>query len=322
MPTSQRRSCAIALLLCGVALPAATAQEPVIRQFAKAGPPEKCVNILFVGDGYTAEHEKKFWRDVDRYSSRLLNEPPFNWYKDKLEVRGLFVPSADRGCDLDPQATKVRTLLESHFDSPEGRLLVFKDHGRLRDLVLKAGDVDIAFVMVDVEKYGGGGSVLPEVQVRGRALPAPTFAAQDTPSFMIAIHELGHSFAGLADEYTDPEAAKIYPLPADGKDLDCANVTLAGKFDPTSFATLRATLKWRHLLELPGAEQQKKWVVEGGYFRDTGVFRPWRTCMMYEFGARFCPVCMEEMAKAIVAACGDTWDDAAYHKKHPLSFWK
>ncbi|HEX5051225.1 MAG TPA: M64 family metallopeptidase, partial [Planctomycetota bacterium] len=321
MPKSETRSRALALLLGAIALPAAEAQEPLIRSLAKAGPPEKCVNVLFVGDGYTKEREAKFWRDVDRYSSRLLNEPPFSWYKDKFDVRGLFVASADRGCDMDPQANKVRTQLESHFDSPDGRLLIFKDHDRLRDLVQMAGDVDITFVMVDVEKYGGGGSVLPEVQVRGRALPAPTFAAQDTPSFMIAIHELGHSFADLADEYTDPASAKLFPLPADGKDLAAANVTLAGKFDPTSFATLRATLKWRHLLELPGAAQQKSWVVEGGYFRDSGVFRPWRTCMMFEFGARFCPVCMEEMAKAIVAASGDVWDDAAYHKKHPLKFW-
>ena len=78
MPPSQRRSCALALLLGGVGLPAATAQEPVIRHHVKAGPPEKCVNILFVGDGYTEEREKKGWRDVDRYSSRLLNEPPFS----------------------------------------------------------------------------------------------------------------------------------------------------------------------------------------------------------------------------------------------------
>lgn len=322
MPCAKRCARLLILLLGGIALPVASAQEPVIRHHVKAGPPEKCVNVLFVGDGYTKDRESKFWRDLDRYSSRLLNEPPFSWYKEKFDVRGLFVPSTDRGCDLDPRANEVRTQLESHFDSPDGRLLVFQDHDRLRDLVHKAGAVDIVFVMVDVEKYGGGGSVLPEVQVRGRALPAPTFAAQDTPSFMIAIHELGHSFAELADEYTDPESAKIFPLPADGKDLPAANVTLAGKFDSTSFATLRATVKWRHLLELPGAGQQKTWLVEGGYFRATGVFRPWRTCMMFEFGARFCPVCMEEMAKAIFAACGDTWDDAAYHKKHPLKFWQ
>lgn len=36
----------------------------------------------------------------------------------------------------------------------------------------------------------------------------------------------------------------------------------------------------------------------------------------------FCPVCCEEMAKSILAACGEPWDDAAYHKAHPLSLWK
>ena len=49
--------------------------------------------------------------------------------------------------------------------------------------------------------------MLPAIRVRGRPLAAPTFAAQDTTSFMIAIHELGHSFADLADEYVDKIAA-------------------------------------------------------------------------------------------------------------------
>jgi hypothetical protein len=44
--------------------------------------------------------------------------------------------------------------------------------------------------------------------------------------------------------------------------------------------------------------------------------------MMFEFGVKFCPVCMEETSKAIVATCGEEWDDAAWHKKHPLKFWQ
>lgn len=74
-------------------------------------------------------------------------------------------------------------------------------------------------------------------------------------------------------------------------------------------------------LDLPGAKK-KKWLHEGGYFRAEGVFRPSRDCMMSSTGKKFCPVCCEEMAKAIVATCGEKWDDAAFHKKHPLRHWK
>jgi IgA Peptidase M64 len=291
-----------------------------IKSWRKNGPAAKSVDVLFVGDGYTRERKRKFLRDVERYTDRLLKEPPFSWYKDRFNVRSAFVASADRGCDLSPTAQKADTLLESHFDSPRGRLLVFRNRRTLRRIVAQAGDVDIVFVMVDTEKYGGAGTLLRAVRVRGRPLAAPTFAAQDTASFMIAVHELGHSFADLADEYVDKNAAKVYALPRGGTDLRQANVTRLGQFDARSKKTFAKTVKWKHLLVLPGA-RKKKWLHEGAYYREKGVFRPWRDCKMRRNAARFCPVCMEQMAKAIVLTCGQKWNPAAYHKLHPLRLW-
>ena len=68
--------------------------------------------------------------------------------------------------------------------------------------------------------------------------------------------------------------------------------------------------------------KKRKWVHEGGHYLARGVFRPWKDCMMRTMGSPFCPVCCEAVAKAIVASCGEKWDDAAYHKKHPLRLWK
>jgi hypothetical protein len=300
-------------------VPAHCQGKPETRPWCQSGPPETCVDVLFIGDGYTRAHAPKFLRDVDRYASRFLAEPPFAWYRKKFNVGSLYVPSKDSGCDLSPKEEKVATVLESHFDAPNGRLLSFKDRARLKDLVV-GSPAEIVFVIVNTEKYGGAGTVLDAIKVRDRPLPAPTCSAQDTRSFMIAIHELGHSFAGLADEYDDDKAEPAYPLPP-GKDLDEANVTMPGCFDRSSFKTLAATLKWRHFLSLPGAERAD-WLHEGGYYRKKGVFRPWKVCMMRRHGDRFCPICMEEVAKAVVTTCGESWDDAAYHKQHPLSEWK
>ena len=97
-------------------------------------------------------------------------------------------------------------------------------------------------------------------------------------------------------------------------------MTLRGHFDDSSRKSLKKTIKWRRFLALPGA-RSKKWLFEGAYFRDKGVFRPWRDCMMRNSGVRFCPVCMEEMARTIVETCGETWNAAAYYKKHPLKSW-
>jgi hypothetical protein len=318
-----RRLTVIAVVFLGLAARGLQSQDPKVRLrvWREAGPSEKSVDVLFVGDGYTKRQSGKFWRDVGRYAKRLLKEPPFLWYRDRFNVRAAFVPSRHSGCDLSPVANEVTTVLESHFDSPSGRLLTFRLGKRLHAIAKQCGQVDIIFVMVNTEKYGGAGTTLYEMTVRGRPCPAPTFAAQDTRSFIIAIHELGHSFATLADGYVDEAFARKRPLPADGKDLPYPNVTLAGEFDDASFEALRRTVKWGHFLDLPGAKK-RKWVFEGGYFRAKGVFRPWPDCMMRTMGRPFCPICTEEMAKAILAACGEKWDDAAFHQKYPLRLWK
>ena len=177
--------------------------------------------------------------------------------------------------------------------------------------------------MVNTQKYGGGGTTLFDVTVHDRPLPAPTFSAQDTTSFLIAVHELGHSFAWLADEYEDVSLQEKFKLPTDGKDVIAANATLPTFFDASSFAKLAGSVKWKHFLALPGAEKSK-WVHEGGFYRSKGVFRPWARCLMLDLtsGQPFCPICAEEVARSIVQTCGDTWDDAAYHKQHPLVLWK
>jgi hypothetical protein len=294
-----------------------------VKSWIESGPREKCVDVLFVGDGYNEKdlsiQAGKFWKDVGRYSQRLFKDEPFLSYKDKFNVRAAFLESKDRGCANAPDDTKVSTALGSFFDTKEGRLLVFKDHARLKQVVEDAGGADLVFVMVNTERYGGGGTVLSEIRVGKRSLPAPTFSAQDTASFLIAVHELGHSFAGLADEYVDEPLQSTFKIPEKG-DLEAPNATLARCVDASTPETLAKSLKWSHFLSLPDPRKHK-WLEEGAYYRATGVFRPWTTCRMLRHDDEFCPICCEEVARAILANCGEEWDDALWHKVHPLAKW-
>lgn len=312
----------LALATLGAA-PVALAPASKVRTWLESGPSDKCVDVLFVGDGYTAKdldvESGQYWKDVQRNAERLFAEEPFRSYKSRFNVRAAFVESEQSGCDECASEDKVKTAFECHFDTKAGRLLVFTDWRRLRDAIKKSGPTDIVFVMVNSARYGGSGALLRELIVRGRPCPAPTFAAQNTESLFIAVHELGHSFADLADEYEDKALWNTYPLPDDG-DVQNANATLSRCFDSKSYETLKKTIKWSHFLALDGA-REKKWAYEGAYYRDKGVFRPWTTCRMLNEAAPFCPVCCEEVAKAIVKACGDKWDDARWHKEHPLSDW-
>lgn len=298
--------------------------KPLVRSWLESGPSEKCVDVLFVGDGYIAKELSiqagKFWKDVGRYAARLFKDEPFLSYKSRFNVRAVFVESHDRGCDDAVGEDGAKTALDSTFDTKEGRLLVFKNTKRLKQVIEGAGGADLVFVMVNTERYGGAGTVLSELQVRGKPCPAPTFSAQDTSSFLIAVHELGHSFAGLADEYVDVPLQPTFKLPEEG-DLVPPNVTLPRGFDATSRETLAQTIKWKHFLKLPSGNKFE-WLEEGGYYRETGVFRPWKTCRMLRHDDDFCPVCCEEVAKAILTTCGETWDDELWHKQHPLSKWR
>ncbi|HTF89517.1 MAG TPA: M64 family metallopeptidase [Planctomycetota bacterium] len=292
------------------------------RIWLESGPRESSVDILFIGDGYSAKELArvgKYWKDVERCSKRLFQDEPFSSSKGRFNVRALFVESKQTGCDQSADKDEVDTALDCRFDTRDGRLLAFKNSERLKELVLKSGQTDIVFVMVNTERYGGAGTELSEILVRDRALPAPTYAAQDTRSFLIALHELGHSFADLDDEYVDDQMHKSFPLPEKG-DFEEANVSLGASFERGSFERLKATVKWRHFLDLPGAAKEK-WFHEGGFFRERGVFRPWPNCRMRENEQQFCPICSEEVAKAIQSACGMNWDDAAWHKAHPLTEW-
>ena len=326
MPYSSRRlkrfAVAAGLLALGGTITPPRGDEPTIRDWQVGGDPATSVDILFVGDGYLQrEVGKKFAVDLNRYAKRLLEEEPFLRFKKRFNIRGLVVPSRDRGCDAAANEDLVDSALDCRFDTKDGRLLTVHDDARLLELVKGAGAVDIAFVMVNTERYGGAGATLSGLEGRERPLPAPVFSAQDTTSFLIAIHELGHSFADLADEYVDAGSHRTFPLPSNDVDLADANVTLPSHVDRISFESIAASVKWGHFLALPGAKKHE-WLHTGGYYRSSGVLRPWERCRMRDHDDPFCPICDEEIGKAIVACLGETWDDAAWHKERPLSDWK
>jgi hypothetical protein len=172
--------------------------------------------------------------------------------------------------------------------------------------------------MVNTRFYGGaaghGGS-----QVARHGFRFAAFCAQDPSAARIALHELGHSLANLADEYVMPGDVDSHPLPRRG-DILPMNVQVESTLDRTSRAALARTAKWGRFLALPGADAHA-WAHEGGYYRATATWRPWPRCLMRNHHDPFCPVCCEQMAKAICRHSRRPWDDAAYHAAHPLSAW-
>jgi len=157
----------------------------------ESGPPATKVDLLILGDGYTEEEMEKFHRDVKRATAAIFDAEPFRSRKSSFNVWAVDVASQDSGV-TDPRAKEWRNtalgLSYNAFDS-ERYVLTYANR-RLREIAA-AAPYDALLLLANNRKYGGGG-------IYGLW----TTAAADSGQFAYLVpHELGHSFAGLADEY-------------------------------------------------------------------------------------------------------------------------
>jgi hypothetical protein len=274
------------------------------------GPPESSVDVLFIGDGYTAEElaSGRYWMDVWRVAQFLFEEAPLSWYRDWFNVRALLLESKESGCDLTPEVDEVDTALDACLERDDQRGLWIRNEARLSQLLQLAGEADVVFVMVNEDSCSGTATTLSDLQAGSSPHPLATFSIGCPRPHEVAAHELGHAFADLGDEYIDEDLARVHGRIPRGK----PNVTHHRR--PSS-------APWQHFLGLPGAERFT-WHHEGAYYREKSLFRPWQRCRMRDSADPFCPVCCEAVARAIFRACGLEWDDAEYHRAHPLELWE
>ena len=294
------------------------------RVLHEAGPRETCVDVLFVGDGYVAEDLEPgggYWKDVERAVGRLQAASPFAACWDFVNVAALKLESPEAGCDRTSTADRVDTALDSTFDHRNKQMLRFRAHERLVRLVRGAGGADLVFVLVNSKRTGGGNTAIFMPTEPVSILPAPTFSAADEVSFQVALHSLGHSLVGLNDEFVKGLPPLYCEHPDGGLPPGGANIESRDAIMSPDFLSLRQTIKWKHFLELPDADEHD-WLHEGAGQREDDYYRPWRNCLMREVRATFCPVCAEEMVRALHRLAGREWDDGRYHADHPLTLWK
>ncbi|MCB1057924.1 MAG: peptidase M64, partial [Acidobacteria bacterium] len=157
----------------------------------EGGPVETSVDLLILGDGYTAGDSDVFEADVERLTAALFATEPFRSRKGSFNVRALMPPSHDAGV-TDPRAgawhNTALGLTYNAFDS-ERYVLTFANR-RLREIAAQQ-PYDALILLANNRKYGGGG--IYELWT--------TAAAHNAEDAYLVVHEFGHSFAGLGDEY-------------------------------------------------------------------------------------------------------------------------
>ncbi len=178
-------------------------EEVVVIEAEKNGNPHQKADIVIVAEGYTAQEEKKFREDLERYINVFFEIEPYRKYRDSFNIYGLFKQSAESGMDEPRKKVYKNTAVNSSFNALNlERYLLTDDNKSLRDIAAHA-PYDALIILVNSERYGGGG--------------IHNFYAMTTTdnkrSEFVFHHEFGHSFAGLADEYYSSSVAynDFYP---------------------------------------------------------------------------------------------------------------
>lgn len=245
----------------------------------KAGNPATCLDIVFVPEGYTQAEMGKFRADCERLAGYLLKCPPFDAYSNKINLYGVEAPSAESGADIPGKDVWKKTIVNSSFYTFDiERYLTTYDMRSVRDVAANA-PYDQICVIANSQVYGGGGIY------NHYAL----FTSDNPYADYVFVHEFGHSFAGLGDEYYSSDVAyeNFYNLSVEPWE---PNLTTLVEFDS----------KWKPLVT-PGApiptpaSEKKEFPVgayEGGGYTAKGVYRPSHDCTMKSVSYNnFCPVC-------------------------------
>jgi hypothetical protein len=255
--------------------------QATIQPLLNNGATAKRINIVILSEGYTSPELPQYLADASTLLSKLLNTQPFKEYNSYFNAFAISVASKESGSDHPSRNSYRDTFFNSTYDSfGIQRLITISGNGQGRVdslLQLLMPEYDIVMMIVNDTEYGGSGG-----------FPAITSINTNAPE--IVVHELGHSFAGLGDEYSDPYPG--YP------DIEEPNTTQETRRD---FIKWRAWILNSTPIPTPPISPQYASVIglfEGAHYHETGWFRPKLNCKMRALGVDFCEVCAEVLVKS------------------------
>jgi len=252
-----------------------------------SGDAAKKIDIVILPEGYTASEMDRFKKDCDKFAAGLFNFEPYAQNRDKFNIRAVLAPSAESGTDIPGEKVWRNTIMNSSFYTFDSeRYLMTYDNKSVRDLAANA-PYDQIYILVNSDKYGGG-AIYNYYS---------TSVNSNSSSAKIFVHEFGHGFAALADEYDDGSTSfnDMYPLNLEPWE---PNITTLVKFET----------KWKGMLPantpvptpVENNSGMKLGVYEGAGYVAKGIYRPTPDCLMRTFRSeKFCPVCTSAIQKMI-----------------------
>jgi len=257
------------------------------RKIIDGGPPEESVDLVFIAEGYADSESEKFYEDAVRLTESLFSAEPFEKFRKRFNVYAVATISEDTGTDLPGEGIWKSTAINSNFYTFKlERYLMTEDCKAVRDAAANV-PYDQICILVNTDKYGGGG-IYNHYSI---------LSSDNAFSEIVLVHEFGHAFGGLADEYYTSDVAydEFYKL-----DLE--------PWEPNLTTLVDFESKWKGLMRkgtpvpTPANEEftGKTGVFEGGGYSTKGIYRPAVDCRMKSNSSnQFCEVCQDAITRMI-----------------------
>src|ERR1044071_9906075 len=271
---------AVLLILCFSQIASAEPVETIINNGSAANR----VDIAILGDGYTAADMQKYKTDVQNAMNLFFNNEPFHEYRNFFNVHRIDVVSNQSGADHPERipALFVDTALDATYNCSGIQRLICVNTGKVFTILgnsVSPAQRDIVLIIVNDSEYGGsGGSV--------------AVASTHPDVLELILHELGHSFGFLADEYGGP------PPPS------CNNTFEPSEANATK-VTDRALIKWNHWIDantpIPTltAVDGVPGLYQGAVYCDAGLYRPTYGSRMRFLGRPYEQINTEQLIRRI-----------------------
>lgn len=256
------------------------------RYLHQSGTPERKIDVAIVAEGYTAAEAEDFYRKADEAVQSILAHEPFKQYADRFNFVAVAAPSADSDVSTPAEGIWRNTALSSHFSTFYSDRYLTTLHQRDLHNLLAGIPYEHIIILANTHTYGGGG-----------IFNAYTLTTTHHRDFRpVVVHEFGHSFAGLADEYYyDDQYENFYT-----GDLE--------PWEPNLTTLKDFGSKWKDMLPAqtpvptPATAEnaERIGVYEGGGYMSHGVYRGFQNCRMKtnEYKS-FCPVCQRAISRII-----------------------
>ncbi len=268
------------LLICYTKI----ASGQTVTQLTNNGDPANRVDMVVVSEGYTAGEMTKFANDVQNLLNNFFTQEPYREYQRYFNVYRLEVASNQSGADHPERTPPVSrdTAFDATYNCGGIQRLICVNNAKVNMAVagaLGAAQRDLVVVLVNDPEYGGSGG-------------AVAVASTHIDVVELVLHEQGHSFGLLTDEYGGP------PPPA-------CNAAIEPSAANATRQTMRALIKWTSWIDastpLPTTTTAAgvPGLYEGANYCDTGLFRPTSGSKMRFLGFPFEQINSEQLIRRI-----------------------